>query len=121
MRKFRIPVLILSLFTSLYLWVLNPILNYLSYKKEYDDISFWSDIYKYRVLGIFGDWTSFKEADAYDKINQTLGMLLFYSVVVISMFIVIDFLSSRIQPSEFKGDSSEPLPMTPHIPPGILD
>ena len=121
MRKFRIPVLILSLFTSLYLWVLNPILNYLSIKKEYDDISFWSDIYKYRVLGIFGDWTSFKEANVYDKINQTLGMLLFYSVVVISIFIVIDFLSSRIQPSEFKGDSSEPLPLTAPIPPGILD
>ena len=120
MRKFRVPVLILSLFTSLFLWVLNPILNYLSYKK-YDDISFWSDIYKYRVLGIFEDWTLFKELDAYVKINATLGMLFQYSVVVISIFIVIDFLSSRNQPSEFKGDSSEPLPMTPHIPPGILD
>ena len=121
MRKYRVPVLVLSSFTTIYLWLINPVLNYVSSKKEYDDISFWSDIYKYRVLGIFGDWTTFKELDAYDKINQTCGMLLFYSVVVISIFILIDFLSSRTQPSEIKVAPFEPLPLTPNIPPGILD
>ena len=121
MQKYRIPVLALSLFMTLRVWVIYPLLTFFLHNDPDRQVSIWSDAYEHVFLGPFADWDYFQAIRTSSKINSVLSLISSYGLIVLSVLLLINFLHSLPNSSQVSRDSGISVPSKPQIPPGILD